>query len=132
MPKAYSEDFRLSVVRFVERGHSCRHAATVFGVSPSFVIILMRRYRLTNSVKAKAQGGARRDGLSRHLAKLVAWLDADPSMTLAEMVDRLASRHSVSATQSGLSKLLRRSGYTYKKIHVGKRGCAWQAPPTSS
>jgi len=127
MPKAYSDDFRRSVVRYVEQGHSCRKAAQIFGTSASFVVILMRQYRDTGRLKSKARGGVTRNSLSRHLGKLVAWLEADPSLTLAEMVERLASRHSVSATKSGLSKLLRRSGYTYKKIHAGQRGRAWQA-----
>jgi len=65
MPKAYPGGFCLSVVRYVEQGHSRCHVAGVFGISPSFGLILMRQYRCIGCVKSNARGGARRDGLSR-------------------------------------------------------------------
>jgi transposase len=132
MPRAYSVDLRERVVGFVGKGHSCRAAARHFGVSVTFAIVLMRRYRATKTLSARPSGGARRDGLLRHLEVLVGWIKAEPGMTLAEMSERLLSDHGVTSTQSGLSKLLRRSGYTYKKIHAGQRGRAWAAPATAA
>jgi transposase len=125
MPKTYSVDLRRRIVSFVEKGHSRREAARVFDVSPSFVIILMRRYRSTGGLEGTPRGGARHDRLSRHLDRLVSWIEAEPGLTLEEMSERLRVRHGVRSTQSGLSKLLRRSGFTYKKIHAGERGGAW-------
>jgi len=122
MPRTYSVDLRRRVVRFVEKGHSRREAARVFDLSPSFVIILMRRYKATGDLSGRARGGSRHDRLSRHLETLVSWIEAQPSLTLAEMSERLQAEYGVSSTTSGLSKLLRRSGYTYKKIHAGQRG----------
>ncbi len=124
MPKTYSVDLRRRVIRFVERGHSRRAAARVFDLSPSFVIILMRRYKKTGDLSGQPRGGSRHDRLSRHLDTLISWIEAQPSMTLAEMSERLEAEYGVSSTTGGLSKLLRRSGYTYKKIHAGQRGRA--------
>lgn len=132
MPRAYSMDLRERVVGFVEKGHSCRAAARHFGVSVTFAIVLVRRYRVTKALAARPSGGARRDGLSRHLQMLVDWIKAEPGITLAEISGRLLSDHGVTSTQSGLSKLLRRSGYTYKKIHAGQRGRAWAAPAAAA
>lgn len=128
MPKTYSVDLRCRVIRFVEKGHSRREAARVFDLSPSFVIILMRRYKATGELTGCPRGGARHDSLARHLDTLVSWIEAQPSLTLAEMSERLEVQYGVSSTESGLSKLLRRSGYTYKKIHAGERGRARPAP----
>jgi len=125
MPQTYSVDLRQRIVSFVEAGHSRRETARVFGVSPSFVIILMRRYRATGNLKARPRGGSRHDSLLRHLDILATWIETEPGLTLVEMSERLEADHGVSSTTSGLSKLLRRSGYTYKKIHAGERGGSW-------
>jgi hypothetical protein len=47
MPKPYSLDLGESVVRFVEAGRSRQAAASHFGVSVSFVVLLMRHYQAT-------------------------------------------------------------------------------------
>ena len=61
MPQTYSVDLRRRIVAFVERGHSRREAARVFDVSPSFVIILMRRYKASGALMGRPRGGARHD-----------------------------------------------------------------------
>ena len=132
MPQTYSVDLRRRIVAFVERGHSRREAARVFDVSPSFVIILMRRYKATGVLTGTPRGGARHDHLSRHLGTLAKWIETHPSLTLSEMCTRLKQEHATDGTTSGLSKLLRRSGYTYKKIHAGERGGAWQTPKAAA
>lgn len=132
MPQTYSVDLRRRIIAFVKRGHSRREAARVFDVSPSFVIILMRRYKASGALMGAPRGGARHDSLSRHLETLAEWIEADPSLTLSEMCTRLKQTHATQATTSGLSKLLRRSGYTYKKIHAGERSGAWQARQTAA
>jgi transposase len=43
MPKPYSIDLRERVVGYVEAGHSRRAAAAHFGVSVSFVVILVKK-----------------------------------------------------------------------------------------
>ena len=129
MPSTYSEDLRRSVISFVERGHSRREAARVFETSASFVINLMRHYRLTGEISARPRGGARHTKLTVHRDEIIAWIEERPDMTLEEIALRLHETHEVSASTSGLSDMLRKAGYTYKKIAAGKRGYAHQAPP---
>jgi len=124
MPSTYSEDFRRSVVRFVGRGHSCHEAARVFETSASFVINLIRQYRRTGDISARQRGGVRHAKLTPYLEEITGWLKDRPDMTLQEMAARLERDHGVSASTSGLSDMLRKAGYTYKKIAVGKRGYA--------
>ena len=50
MPKPYSIDLRERVVGYVDAGHSRHAAAAHFRVSVSFVVILMRNYRKTESL----------------------------------------------------------------------------------
>ena len=58
--RAYSADFRLSVIHAYETGQgSQRQLARLFGISVSFVQNLLRRYRRTGSVLPEPhQGGS--------------------------------------------------------------------------
>jgi len=98
MPQTYSVDLRRRIVAFVERGHSRREAARVFDVSPSFVIILMRRYKTSGDLAGRSRGGARHDRLSRHIETLAEWIEADPSLTLSEMCARLKQKYATPAS----------------------------------
>lgn len=57
MPKTYCVDLRRRVIWFVEKGHSRREAARIFDLSPSFVMILMRRYKATGDLSGQPRGG---------------------------------------------------------------------------
>lgn len=131
MPSTYSDDLCRSIVGFVLQGPSRRKAARVFGVSASFVIELMRWHR-EGLPYSQARGGARHIKLVPYLNDLVGWIEAAPDITLSEMAERLFASHGVSASEGGLSKLLRRSGYTYKKIPAGERSHAWQTSPAAA
>lgn len=127
MPSTYSNDLRQSIIAHVLKGHSRRETARVFGVSASFVVELLRRHQ-NGEVTARPRGGARNIKLLPFLDDLVAWIREQPDITLPMMVEKLLTTHGVKASPAGVSLLLRRSGYTYKKIHAGQRGRAWQAP----
>jgi transposase len=62
MPKPYSLDLRERVVRFVDEGHSRHAAAAHFRVSVSFVVNLVKAFRVRGSLAPKPSGG-RRHGL---------------------------------------------------------------------
>ena len=67
MPRPYSLDLRERVVAVVEREGLSRHkAAALYGVAPSTVILWVRLYRESGSVKPGQMGGHRpksiRDG----------------------------------------------------------------------
>jgi transposase len=51
MPKAYSFDLRERVARFIGSGRSRHAAAAHFKVSVSFVVNLMKVYRVTGSLE---------------------------------------------------------------------------------
>src|SRR4029077_3233118 len=59
MPKAYSLDLRERVACFVDSGRSRHAAAAHFKVSVSFVVNLMKAYRMTGSLEPKPGGGRR-------------------------------------------------------------------------
>ena len=52
MPKPYSLDLRERVFRYADEGHSCR-AAAHFGVSVSFVVNLVKAFRMRGSLAPK-------------------------------------------------------------------------------
>ena len=58
MPKPYSIDLRGRVIEDVETGASRREAAKRYGLSPSVVVIWVRRFEETGSVAAKPSGGS--------------------------------------------------------------------------
>jgi transposase len=55
MPKPYSLDLRERVFRYADEGHSCRAAAAHFGVSVSFVVNLVKAFRMRGSLAPKPQ-----------------------------------------------------------------------------
>jgi transposase len=128
MSVSYSLDFRKAVAAHVSKGVSCSRAAEVFGTSRSFVINLMRHYRETGELGPRPRGGARHTKLVDHRDEIIGWIEAQASITLQQMAERLMAEHGVTASTSGLSDMLRRAGYTYKKIHAGQRGRAWSPP----
>lgn len=125
MPVSYSMDFRRAVLAHVESGVSCSQASRVFGTSRSFVINLMRRYRETGELSPRLCGGANNTKLMDVQADVIGWVHDQPSITLQEIAMRLLEHHDLKASSSGLSDMLRRSGFTYKKIHAGGRGRSW-------
>ena len=84
MPKPYSQDLRARVVRHVEAGHSRRAAAAHFGVSVSFVVNLMRAYRLRGSLAPKPSGGRRHAKLEPHRAFLLEKVAEKADITMPE------------------------------------------------
>ena len=130
MPSTYSNDLRQSIVACVLQGRSRRETARLFGVSASTVIRVMQRHHAGLAL-ALPRGGARNIKLIPYLGYLADWIASTPDITLREMVEKLQTAFCVRATETGLSRLLRANGYTYKKISSGGRGGTWQAPQTA-
>src|SRR3954468_23245066 len=91
MPRAYSLDLRERVVRFVDAGHSRHAAAAHFGVSVSFVVILMRNYRERGSLLPKPSGGRRHSKLDPHRAFLLDRVARKEDITMPELAAELAA-----------------------------------------
>ena len=121
MPKPYSLDLRERVVRFVDAGHSRHAAAAHFGVSVSFVVILVRNYRKTKSLAPKASGGRRHSKLDPHRAFLLGRVAEKDDITMPELAAELAAAAGVQVAPASISRWLIRNGYRFKKNTAGER-----------
>src|SRR5579862_7781187 len=113
MAHAYSLDLRLRVLRFVERGGSCRKAARHFDVSPSFVVKLVGRMRRTGSAEQGTRGGSR-GKLAGYREVLLTYVEEQPDITMPELAAQLG-RLGLSVAPASLSRFLRRIGFRFKK-----------------
>ena len=121
MPKPYSLDLRERVVRYVDEGHSRHAAAAHFRVSVSFVVNLVKAFRMRGKPRAQAQrraapcqartpsgvslGEGRREGRHHH----------------AGAGGRLAAATCQKVDPASLSRWLIRIGYRFKKNSAGQR-----------
>jgi transposase len=92
MARAYSQDLRVGLVRYVEGGVSARAAAKVFGVSESSAIKWMQRWRLQGSVAPDPVRGHRRQLLESHAAWLLEVIETKTDLTLEEIRTQLKKR----------------------------------------
>ena len=115
MPRACSNDLRERVVRAVEGGASCRSAALRFGVAPSSAVKWMKRWRERAEVSPASQRGRIRSPLHPHRRWLLDQVGAEPGLTLAEVRERLAAEHGLSAGIAAIWSFYRREGISFKK-----------------
>ncbi len=114
MPKAYSDDLRVRVVRAVDAGASRRSTAAKFEVSVSFVIRLVERWRATDSVRVRGTGGRPRHKLEADAELVDALLAAKRDITLEVLRQALADEE-VMVSRSGVDRYLKARGLTLKK-----------------
>lgn len=119
MSRAYSEDLRIRVVRYVEGGASRRSAAKLFGVSPSIAVKWLQRWRLKKSV-APSRRGHRRAVLDQHSDWLMDLVKKKPDITLAEIAAKLA-RRGVRVSLSTIWNFYDRHDFSFKKKHIRQR-----------
>ena len=122
MGKAHSVDLRERVYGEVALGKSRRAAAQRFGVSASTGVRLAQRMAKTGSLEPSPQGRPRGSGkLAAHQDRLIAWVEAEPDMSMPELAALLEAECDVIAHPTSLSRLLLASGYTVKKNAAGRR-----------
>ena len=92
MSRAYSEDLRIRLVRYVESGMSARSAGKLFRVSASTAVKWMQRWRLEKSVAPNPVRGHRRALLEGHADWLLALIEDKSDLTLEEIRARLKKR----------------------------------------
>lgn len=114
MTRPYSIDLRERMVRAVEAGASRRATAARFGVSPSCVIKLVRRWQRAGTLAPEPVRGGRRAKLADHAERVQALLAAAPDSTLAELQASLAADH-IQVSPSAISRFLKACGLTRKK-----------------
>ena len=114
MPKAYSEDLRVRIVRAVDAGASRRSTAAKFEVSVSFVIRLVQQWRATGSARIRGTGGRPRHRLEPHAELVDRLLAAKRDITLEELRSALVGA-GVTVSRSGVDRYLKARGLTRKK-----------------
>jgi transposase len=107
-------DLRERMVGAVEAGASRRATAARFGVSPSCVIKLVRRWQRAGTLAPEPVRGGRRAKLADHAERVQALLAAAPDSTIAELQARLAA-DAIHVSPSAISRLLKACGLTRKK-----------------
>jgi|SRR5580704_9356300 transposase len=126
MPKAYSFDLRERVARFVGSGRSRHAAATHFKVSVSFVVNLMKVYRVTGSLEPKPGGGRHTLSSIRIRAFLLARVAERDDITMPELAAELAAAAGTTADPASISRWLIRNCYRFKK-HCWPANKKWTA-----
>ncbi len=112
---AYSEDLRKKIVEAVERGMPKIEAARTFGVGISSVKRYMATYREGRSLAPKKRPGSK-PKLDEGARKLLeANLEDHPEATLPQRREFLRRVCGVSVSDSTVSRMLRRMGWTRKK-----------------
>ncbi|CAA9444839.1 hypothetical protein AVDCRST_MAG82-3221 [uncultured Rubrobacteraceae bacterium] len=124
--KAYSEDLRRKVVEAVQqRGMSKSEAARTFGVSLSSVKRYVGKARRGSPLSPKKHPGPRSKMSERARRLLKADVENRPAVTLRERRRFVEGVAGVSVSESTLSRLLRRMGFSPK-------GGAWVRPRGTS
>jgi transposase len=115
MVRALSQDLRVRVIEAVEAGASRRQAAARFGVSVSSAIRWVAVWRASGRTTAVSMGGDRRSGrVEAHKAFLLAQVEAEPDVTLAELRERLWRERGLSVAISTLWRFFDRHRLTLK------------------
>jgi transposase len=117
----HSEDLRSRVVAEVASGSSRRAAAERFRVSASSAVRWAKRHAQGGSVSPLPRGGRSRSPLEPHAAWLLALVAAEPDLTLAEIVARVADAHGLATTDVSLRRFFRRHQISLKKNAVRRR-----------
>jgi transposase len=112
---AYSEDLRKKIVEAVQRGMPKIEAARTFGVGISSVKRYVATYREGRSLAPKKRPGSK-PKLGEDARKLLeANLEEHPEVTLPQRSEFLRRVCGVSVSDSTVSRMLRRMGWSRKK-----------------
>ena len=111
MARAYSQDLR---DRVIDAGTSARQAAERFGIGVATAIVWVRRAH-EGERSARKQGQPKRSMLDPHREFLMALIEAEPDITIAEMQERLRNEAGIAASIGTIWTFLDRAGLTFKK-----------------
>ena len=122
MPKAYSADMRGRVIGRVESGGSRREAAEHYDVSASTAVIWVKCFRETGRCAAKPRGGSA-SPLEKHADFLLALIDAQPDLTLDEIISAMRKRK-IAGGRTAIWRFFQRHKVTFKKKPARRRAGA--------
>ena len=112
--KAYSEDLRKKILEAVDRGMPKSEAARTFGVSRSSVKRYAAARREGRPLAPKKHPGSNPKLDQRARKLLEADLEGRPAITLKDRCRFLKEMVGVSVSESTLSRLLRKMGFSPK------------------
>jgi transposase len=117
---AYSLDLRQRILSAWEnKENTQRGLAERFKVSLSFIRDLLRRYRETNEIAAKPQGGDRRSKIKGEDEELLKKIVAEQNdISLREIQEKLQQDKGIEVSISGVSRTLKRLNLGRKKTLV--------------
>jgi transposase len=115
--KTYSIDLRRKLVQAYEhRLGSQRALADAFGVSPSFVKKVLRRYRTTGQLTPKPLTGGQKPRLDATAqAMLQGMVQAQPNSTLEGLCTRVAAATGIRVSVPTMCRVLQRLGISRKQ-----------------
>jgi transposase len=113
--RAYSEDLRRKIVEAIQRGMEQSEAARTFAVSLSSVKRYVRTLRKGGSLRPKKHPGPRPKIGERGRRLLESDVEERPTLSLLERCRFLEQATGVRVSESTMSRLLRRLGFSRKK-----------------
>ena len=112
---AYSEDLRKKIVEALRRGITKSEAARTFGVSRSSVKRYAKLVEEGRPLSPKKRPGSKPKMDERATKLLEADVERHPAATLSERREFLQKAAGVGVSDSTLSRMLRRLGWSRKK-----------------
>ena len=114
---AYSEDLRKKIIETLRRGATKSEAARTFGVSRSSVKRYAKLVQEGRSLTPKRRPGSGPKMDERACKLLEVDLEERPAATLSERRAFLRRAAGISVSESTVSRMLRRLGWSRKKDH---------------
>ena len=116
MAQALSVDLRRRVVAAIKGGLSRRQAAIRFGVSAASAIRWTAQLEASGEIGPQKQGGDRKSQrIEAHAAFILAQVEREPDVTLAELRARLEAQQGARFGLGTLWRFFARRRITYKK-----------------
>jgi transposase len=112
---AYSEDLRMKIIEALRRGTTKSEAARSFGVSRSSVKRYAKLAEEGRSLAPKRRPGSRLKSDERARKLLEADTEERPAAALSERREYLGRVAGISVSESTVSRMLRRLGWSRKK-----------------
>ena len=122
MARTLSEDLRSRLITAVKGGMSRRAAADRFGVAAASAIRWVRDWHATGATCAKTKGGdLRSHRIEAYRSIILAAVEAEVDITLAELSAMLRDQHGASFAPSTVWRFLDRHAMTIKKNSARQR-----------
>ena len=122
MAKSLSEDLRRRVIGAVEGGLSRHAAAARFEVAVATAVRWLRAWHDEGVTAAKPCGGDRHSHrIEAFAAVILDAIEAQPDITLTELVTLLETRHGARFARSTIWRFLDRRGVSFKKNRARRR-----------